>query len=309
MNNNRVSPEPANYNSQMSESKQEQQIPMQMPPAPLNYQPPPYVADILEPPKWQTVPGQLLNWSCTSAPNPKYGIFGTDSQVVQIMLGPGEFVCSEPGSMLYKAESVKMSTAIGGLGLGVRRVLGGESLFRNKYVNTANVPVCVTLGPSFPAKLIPIDLSRSGTFVASPGLYVGHIGDVHITYRFVRNILAGCFGGAGFLLLKLTGTGTVFLNGGGSVMEKVLAPQEKLLIDTSSLVGFAESAEYNVKSTGGCLACCCGGEGMFNTEITGPGLVIIQSMSLERMKSSLGVYAAAARGTAGGAAAGAATSQ
>lgn len=117
-------------------------------------------------------------------------------------------------------------------------------------------------------------------FRVHPGLYFAHIGDVHVTFRFVRNIGAACCGGGGFLLLKLSGTGVVFLNGGGTIMEKFLAPGEKLLVDTNSLVAFAETAQYflyltlryGIKQINGFLNCCFGGEGCFNTEVTGPGI-------------------------------------
>lgn len=273
------------------------------------YNPPPYSTDILAPPTWQGAPGQLMNWSATSsAATNKYGIFGTDSQVLQVMLMPGESVNSEPGAMLYKADNVKMSTSAGGCCNGMKRTLGGESFFRNKYTNKNQMPACVTLAPSFPAKIIPIDLSRSGEVMVNPGLYLAHIGDVHVTFHFVKNLMAGCFGGSGFLLLKIKGTGTVFLNGGGTIMEKILAPGEVLLMDTDALVGFAGSANYSVQTTGGCITCCCGGEGLFNTKITGPGLVMVQSMPLRRLQESIAPHAAA-QGAAAGAAAGASAAQ
>ena len=73
-------------------------------------------------------------------------------------------------------------------------------------------------------------------------------------------------------------------------MEKVLAPGEVLLVDTHSLVGYAESVTYDVRTTGGCITCCCGGEGLFNTFLVGPGLVIVQSMSQLRLRQAVGAY-------------------
>jgi uncharacterized protein (TIGR00266 family) len=199
---------------------------------------------------------------------------------------------------------------MGGCLAGLKRMCGGESFFLNTFRNESAGPACVAINPNFPSKVIPIDLSKSGPIHAHPGLYIAHLGDVNITYKFVRNPLAGCFGGSGFLLLKLTGTGTVFMSGGGQIMEKILAPGEVLLADTQAIVAFAGTVEYNVRTVGGCLTCCCGGEGLFNTQLTGPGLVVLQSMSLDKLRKAIGVYtSAAAAGASAGAGAGAAAAR
>jgi uncharacterized protein (AIM24 family) len=117
--------------------------------------------------------------------------------------------------MLHRSDGIKLHTGINGLGNGVKRVMGGESMFRNKYTNATKGPASIARTPGFPSKIFPIDLSRSGSLSLQPGLYFAHIGDVHITFKFTRNIAAGCFGWSGLLLLKVTGTGIVFLNGGG----------------------------------------------------------------------------------------------
>jgi len=117
-------------------------------------------------------------------------------------------------------------------------------------------------------------------------------------------------------LLKVTGTGIVFINGGGiklslimnltpflgTIMEKILAPGEVLQIDTGSVVGFAESCKYEVKMIGGCMNCCCGGQGLFNTQIVGPGLVITESMALTRLRAALRIPNGGGGGDSGGAA-------
>ena len=247
----------------------------------------PFATDILTPPAYNGPQGFLLNWDPTKTGTNQFQVSGTDSQVLQVTLQPGEFCVTEPGAMLYKADTIKMSTGMGGCCAGVKRCLGGESMFRNKYTNKGNAPAVVSITPNYPSKIVPIDLSRSGVLFAHPGVYLAHIGEVKVSFEFVANPLAGCFAGAGFLMLKLQGTGTVFLSGGGSVMEKTLAPGEKLLVDTHSLLGFASTAKYGVQLAGGCMACCCGGEGMFNTSVTGPGIVLIHSMSLSRMRAAL----------------------
>ncbi len=102
------------------------------------------------------------------------------------------------------------------------------------------------------------------------------------------------------MLLKVTGTGTVFLLGGGTIMEKVLAPGEALVVDTHSVVGFTESVQYGTQKAGDCTAMCCGGEGLFNTLLTGPGLVIVQSMSKERLRAAINYPASNSHSQANG---------
>jgi uncharacterized protein (AIM24 family) len=171
-------------------------------------------------------------------------------------------------------------------------------MFRNHYTNRGSSVASVAITPSFPAKILPIDLSRSGTVYAHPGLYLAHLGEVRVTFRFVRGILAGCCGGGGFLMLKLVGSGTAFLMGGGTVMERALAAGEKLLVDTHSVLAFSASVSYGVQRVRGCTACCCGGEGLFNTELTGPGLVIVHSMALGRLRAAIG-YSGGGGGNSG----------
>merc|ERR1711871_326700 len=98
--------------------------------------------------------------------------------------------------------------------------------------------------------------------------------EMHLT-----NCAAGCCGGAGFVINELKGSGFAFLNASGTVLEKRLAEGEVMLADTDSVIAFENSVQYDVALAGGCCSICCGGEGMFNTKLAGPGLVILQSMS------------------------------
>jgi len=269
------------------------EIPLQTPVEPYGkVEPPVYSKDILAPPQFQGPPGQLIPWSSTSTPvHSKYAIYGTDSQVVQVLLQPGEQVFSEPGAMMYRADGIHMKTSMGGCSQGCKRCCGGESMFKNEYTNRTQAPASITLTPNFPSKIIPVDLNRSGTITASPGLYIGHLGQVTVTFRFIRSVMAGCFGGGGFLMQEISGTGIVFLAGGGTIMEKLLGSGERLVVDTHSVVAFSKSVGYGVESTKGCLNCCCGGEGLFSTALTGPGLVVTQSMSRDRLRMAIGLPA------------------
>ncbi|KAI8895490.1 tryptophan RNA-binding attenuator protein-like domain-containing protein [Globomyces pollinis-pini] len=239
---------------------------------------------------WNGPPGHLVHWLSTSANiNQKFAVLGTDSQIVQVMLNPQETLVSQPRVMVYRGEQVSFRTNIGGLMKGFKRMMGGESLFKNNYTNEGTTPACVTVGPSFPGKVIPVDLSLSGPLLARPGVYLAHFGDVQISFQLCKSLMAGCFGGNGLWLLKLSGTGTVFLEAGGTIMEKVLGPGEQLVFDHTALLAFSHGAQYGVKAMPDVTTCCFGGEGLFNAFVTGPGLVVVQTMAKEKFFGMLTV--------------------
>lgn len=122
-----------------------------------------------------------------------------------------------------------------------------------------------------------------------PTLYMAHLGQVQISYHFVRNLSAGCFGGNGFIFLKISGTGTVFLNGGGQMMEKILAPNESVIVESDAMFCYASTVNFDIVRVKGCMAACCGGSGIFNNRLTGPGLVVVQSLSKQKLRRALGV--------------------
>jgi uncharacterized protein (AIM24 family) len=136
--------------------------------------------------------------------------------------------------------------------------------------------------PNFPAKVVPVNLAKVGKVITKKGAYMASTGDVKIIADFDCCSCACCFGGMGMVRQTAEGTGVVFLAASGTIVQKHLSHGEKLLVDTDSVVGFQETVKLGVRTAGGCCTCCCGGEGMFNTTLEGPGMVIIQSMSFEK---------------------------
>lgn len=205
-----------------------------------------------------------------------FTITGAESQVISFTLKPGEKVVSEPGTMLLMSDNTSTDVKCGGCS----RACTGEGCCVVEYLNKAEQPGFVSLTPNFPGKVFPINLPDvGGNFITQGGAYFANTGDVNVKVDCDCNPCSCCCGGLGMVRQKSSGTGTVFINASGTVLSKKLAPGEVLLVDTSSVVGFEESVKLGIKSTGGCCNCCCGGEGMFNTALTGPGMVIIQSMS------------------------------
>lgn len=213
-----------------------------------------------------------------------YTITGAESQVISFTLKPGQRVTGEPGTMLLMSDNTSTDVKFGGC----QRSCTGEGCCIVKFHNKAHEDGFVSLTPNFPGKVIPIQLPDVGnTFIAQGGAYFASTGDVNVSVDCDCNCCSCCCGGMGMVRQKASGSGTLFMNASGTVLTKTLADGERLLVDTDSVVGFQETVKMGIKSSGGCCNCCCGGEGMFNTVLTGPGLVVIQSMSEGKYKRAV----------------------
>lgn len=215
--------------------------------------------------------------------NFKYSITGADSQVITLGVNPGDRIEASPGSMLMLSSDISTNVECGKC----TRVCTGETLCKVIFTNKGASEGFVALTPDFPAKVVPVELSRVGTLITKQGAYMGSQGEVSVTADCDCNIATCCCGGLGFIRQKASGNGLLILAASGTVVQKNLAAGEKIIIDTTSLVGYQESAKLGIQKAGGCCTMCCGGEGLFNTTVEGPGLVIIQSMSFEKYKAAV----------------------
>jgi uncharacterized protein (AIM24 family) len=188
------------------------------------------------------------------------------------------------GAFMFSSVGIKTEQECGNCS----RTLVGESCCKTIFENTTSSEGYVGLTPNFPAKIIPINLSTVGQkLIAKSGAYMCHIGQVSLAADLDCFSFASCCGGLGTFRQGITGTGTVFLNAGGVVLSKVLADTEMLVVDTDALVAFQDTVKVNVRPQSNLCVCWCGGEGCFNTTITGPGLVILESMSFMRYKAAV----------------------
>lgn len=213
-----------------------------------------------------------------------FSITGADCQVLSVAVPPGGRVECEPGSMLMMSEDMSTSVECGSCG----RLCTGETLCKVVFTNKGTNEGFLALTPNYPAKVVPQNLTNmNGKLIVKSGSYMGAIGKVDLSADADCNCCSCCCGGMGFIRQAVKGDGTVFLTAGGTVVQKSLAENEEIIVDTNSVVGYQEGVKFGLKRTGGCCVCCCGGEGLFNTALTGPGLVILQSMSFEKYKQSL----------------------
>jgi uncharacterized protein (TIGR00266 family) len=223
-----------------------------------------------------------------------YTIQGDNLQVIRIRLQPGQELFAEAGKMLYKQPQVSWDTRMTGETLGdklwgaVKRKLMGESLFLT-YFRTA-IPGEVGFAGSYPGRIQAFDLKPGQSVFVQRDSFVVAQSTAQLNIAMVKRLGAGFFGGEGFILEKLTGPGIVFIHGGGDFLEWTLAAGESLQIDTGSIVAFEEGVDYDIQLAGGIKTALFGGEGLFLATLTGPGKVIVQSMTLQKMRRELAPY-------------------
>lgn len=204
-------------------------------------------------------------------------IDGVIAQNATLTLRQGQSLWCSRGSLLAYSEGVEWHLAIpGGATKAASRLLAGEGVALTR-VRATRPGTQVTLSATQPGRLATWDLSQ-GAIVCTRGSFVAALGDVDIDVTVARSAGAALFGGAGLFLQRISGTGVALVHGSGDFIERRLAPGEKLLVSTGNLALFSADVGYGVKGVGGCRKMLFGREGLFMTELTGPGWVMLQSL-------------------------------
>jgi len=213
-----------------------------------------------------------------------YKIYGDDMQLVEVELDPGEGVRAEAGAMMYMGEGIDMQTSAGGLFKGFKRMITGETFFITTFLYNGKEKGHVAFGAPYPGKIIPLELGKlGGHFLCQKDAFLCAAKGIEIGVAFTKKIGAGLFGGEGFILQRLDGDGMAFVHAGGTILKRELRPKETLRVDTGCLVAFAPSVDYDIKFVGGFKNALFGGEGLFLANLTGPGLVYLQSLPFSRL--------------------------
>ena len=211
-----------------------------------------------------------------------YRLIGDDMQAVLIHLKNGQEIRAEAGAMMFMTNGVEMDTQLeGGLLGGLKRKLTGESFMIPRFKCTGKEAEIAFAAP-YPGKIIDLPLSGE-SLICQKDSYLCSYGDIDISITFTKKLGAGFFGGEGFILEKLSGTGHVFLHSGGTIHLKQLAPGENLKVDTGCLVGFDETVGYDIQMVKGVKSILFGGEGLFFALMTGPGRVWLQTLPFSRL--------------------------
>lgn len=182
--------------------------------------------------------------------------------------------------MSWMDDAFTMETSGGGIKKMFGRAFSGESLFLNTY--TANKDGEIAFASSFPGQILAVEVGSGKSVIAQKKAFLACAGNVEMSVFFQKKISGGFFGGEGFIMEKFSGNGIVFLEIDGSTKVYDLAPGERKILDTGHLVMMEESCSMDVESVKGIKNKFLGGEGFFNTVVTGPGRVVIQTMPITK---------------------------
>lgn len=219
----------------------------------------------------------------------RYTITGDNLQFVNVELQPGEEFDSVAGAMAYMSGNVRMESKLeGGFMTGLKRSLSGASLFLLKYTPQGGVGT-IGLAGKAPGKILDLDIGQGSWIVQSSG-YLGSETTVKLSMALQKKLGSILFGGEGLILQKLTGTGRAFVHACGDLNVVDLKEGEQYKVSTSNAVAWEESVTYDISSVGGIKTALFSGEGLFVTTLTGPGKIVIQSMTLGDLANALVPY-------------------
>ncbi len=214
-----------------------------------------------------------------------YDIIGNDMQIVEIELDPGESVRAEAGAMMYMGPGIKMDTSTGGgLLKGLKRAITGEGFFITSFTHEGKNKGYVAFGAPYPGKVIALDLGNlGGSFLCQKDAFLCAAKGTEVDIALTKKIGAGLFGGEGFILQRLSGDGMAFVHAGGTIIKKELQSGETIRVDTGCITAFSESVKYDIQMAGGFKNALFGGEGLVLANMTGPGIVYLQSLPFSRL--------------------------
>ena len=216
----------------------------------------------------------------------EYKIQGEPMPVVICRLEAGESMVTEKGSMTWMSPNMEMQTNAGGFGKALGRMFSGESIFQNIYTARGGSGM-IAFGGSFPGAIRVVEVTPGHPVIAQKSAFLAATSGVELSVFFQKKMGAGFFGGEGFIMQKMSGSGLVFLEIDGSAVEYDLAPGEQLIVDTGYLAMMSESCGIDIQSVKGMKNALFGGEGLFNTVLTGPGHVMLQTMPLANFASAI----------------------
>ena len=217
----------------------------------------------------------------------QYKIEGTPLPVVICQLDRGECMVTEKGSMSWMTPNMKMeTTSNGGIGKALGRMLAGESIFQNRYTAEGGEGM-IAFASSFPGTILPVEITPDRPVIVQKSAFLAGVESVDISLFLQKKLGAGFFGGEGFIMQKLSGEGMVFVEIDGSTVEYDLAPGQQMIVDTGYLAMMDATCSMDITAVKGAKNMFFGGEGAFNTVITGPGKIVLQTMPVNSVAGAL----------------------
>lgn len=221
----------------------------------------------------------------------QYKIEGGNLPVVVCYLNANEQMITERGSMSWMSPNMRMETTGGGFGKAFGRMFAGEAMFQNRYTAVGGQGM-IAFASSFPGSIQAVQITPDRPMIAQKGAFLASEATVEMSVHFQKKLGSGFFGGEGFIMQKLSGNGIAFIEVDGHLMEYVLAPGQQIVVDTGYLAMMEATCTMDIVRVSGAKNVLFGGEGLFNTVITGPGKVYLQTMPISNMAGSLRPYIA-----------------
>ena len=220
----------------------------------------------------------------------KYEIEGGNLPVVICYPEPGQTLCTQRGAMSWMSPNMNMETNTGGgLKKALGRLISGDSIFLNEYSSRGGTGM-IAFASSFPGTIIPFQITPGNGIIVQKSGFLAMEKGLELSVHLQRKVGAGFFGGEGFIMQRITGEGTAFIEIDGHCKEYDLGPNDSIIVDTGYLAAMSESCDMDIQSVKGVKNVFLGGEGLFHTRITGPGKVYIQSMPVINTAARLSAY-------------------
>ena len=217
----------------------------------------------------------------------KYEIQGETLPVVICTVEAGESMVTEGGGMSWMSPNMKMKTTTnGGLGKAFARVFSGEKMFQNVYT-AEKTEGMIAFASSLPGAIKAFDIKPGEEMILQKKAFLASESGVKLSTYLNKRFSSGLFGGEGFVLQKVSGNGKMFAEFDGHVVEYTLSEGQEMVADTGHLAAMSASCKMEIKTVKGAKNIVFGGEGLFNTVITGPGKVYLQSMPIANMANAL----------------------
>jgi uncharacterized protein (TIGR00266 family) len=216
----------------------------------------------------------------------KYEIQGEPMPVVICHLDAGETMITEKGSMVWMSPNMEMQTSGGGVGKMLGRMFTGESMFQNHYTAQGGEGL-IAFASSFPGSIRAVPITPDKPLVVQKSAFLAATAGVELSVYYQKKVATALFGGEGFLMQKLSGSGLAFLEIDGSAVEYELKPGQQLYVDTGNLAMVENGVSIDIVSVKGAKNVLFGGEGLFHTVVTGPGKVTLQTMPISAFAGSI----------------------
>ena len=220
----------------------------------------------------------------------KYEIKGDTLPVVICQLEQGETMITESGSMAWMSPNMKMETNAGGkLSKAFGRLFSGESIFQNTYTAMGGNGL-IAFASSFPGSIKPFIISPTQEYIFQKRAFLASESGVTLSVHLHKKFSSGLFGGEGFILQKISGNGIAFAEFDGHVIEYDLKPGQQIVIDSGYLAAMSSTCQLDIQTVPGIKNMLFGGEGFFNTIVTGPGHIWLQTMPISEVAGSIIPY-------------------